>query len=98
MPNILNYLRRPEYVFRPRQVWRRFRRLGTSPQAVEKVTLPWGAAVNVRPNENVGSGIYYYGIFDRIVPETIYRLADSNELSMEVGANIGQNCSLMAFK
>jgi len=98
MLNILNYLRRPEYLFRPRQVLRRFRRIWRPVQAEEVVELPWGAQVKVRPNENIGSEIYYYGIFDRVVPESIYRLTDKNELTIEVGANIGQNCSLMAFQ
>ena len=62
------------------------------------VELPWGAQVKVRPNENIGSAIYYYGIFDRVVPEAIFRLTGKNELTIEVGANIGQNCSLMAFQ
>lgn len=67
-------------------------------RAIEVVKLPWGAAVGVHVAENVGAGIFYYGIFDRIVPETIYRLLDNNEIALEVGANIGQNCSLMAKK
>jgi FkbM family methyltransferase len=98
MLNIFKYLRRPEYLFRPRQVLRRIRRIWRPVRAEELVELPWGAQVTVRPNENIGSEIYYYGIFDRVVPEAIYRLADKNELSLDVGANIGQNCSLMAFR
>src|SRR5579871_3974155 len=98
MPNILNYFKRPEYVFRPRQALLRFRRFGKPAQAKEVVELPWGAPVTVHPRENVGSDIYHYGIFDRIVPEAIYRLAEEGEWAMEVGANIGQNCSLMAYR
>lgn len=98
MPNIFNYLKRPEYVFRPRQVLRRFRRFQRTAQPEEIVELPWGATVSVHPSENVGSDIFHYGIFDRIVPEAIFRLAGKNELAIEVGANIGQNCSLMACR
>jgi FkbM family methyltransferase len=98
MPNIFNYLKRPEYVFRPRQVLRRFGRFGKAPEAREVVELPWGASVKVHPRENVGSDIFHYGIFDRIVPEAIYRLADQGEWAVEIGANIGQNCSLMAYR
>jgi FkbM family methyltransferase len=98
MLSIFNYFKHPEYVFRPRQVLRRFGRLGKTPRPFEDVTLPWGATVRVRPNENVGSDIFYYGIFDRIVPETIYRLVEKGELAVEIGANIGQNCSMMAYK
>jgi FkbM family methyltransferase len=98
MLSVFNYLKRPEYVLHPRQVFRRFRRFSKEPERIETVTLPWRAQVRVHPHENVGSSIYYYGIFDRIVPEAIHRLTDPGELAVEIGANIGQNCSLMALK
>jgi FkbM family methyltransferase len=96
--NVLNFLKRPEYVFRPRQAFNRLKRGGKGPPATAQVTLPWGATVQVCPKENVGGDIFYYGIFDRIVPETIYRLTDEGELALEAGSNIGQNCSLMAYR
>lgn len=98
MLNLFNFLRRPEYVLRPVQVLRRLNRIGTSPGSRESVLLPWGARVAVDPKENIGSDIYYYGIFDKIVPETIWRLLEPGELAIEVGANLGQNCSLMAVR
>src|SRR5579872_1276544 len=98
MPNIFNFLKRPEYVLRPHQALRRLRRFRRPAQVKEVVELPWGALVIVHPRENVGSDIFHYGIFDRIVPEAIYRLAADGEWAMEVGANIGQNCSLMAYR
>jgi FkbM family methyltransferase len=96
--NVFNYLKRPEYVFRPRQVLNRFHRMGKDIPATARVSLPWGATIDVRPDDNVGSEIFHYGIFDRIVPEAIFRLADAGELLVEAGANIGQNCSLMVYK
>ena len=98
IPSVFNYLKRPEYIFRPRQALNRFRRMGKGIPSIARVSLPWGALVDVRPNDNVGSDIFYFGIFDRIVPEAIYRLADAGELLLEAGANIGQNCSLMVHK
>ena len=65
---------------------------------VATVNLPWGAPLKVRTGDVVGSEIFYYGLFDRIVPEAIYRLLDAGEFAVEAGANIGQNCSLMAAK
>lgn len=94
--NIWNYLKRPEYVWRPRQVIRRLRRAWAPPEPLEDVTLPWGTTVRVHIGENIGQDIYLYGIFDKIVPETIWRLLDPGESAVEVGANIGQNVSLMA--
>lgn len=98
MLNILNYLKRPEYVFRPSQVINRFRRIGKSMPPAATVNLPWGADLRVRTDDAVGNDIFHYGIYDRIVPETIWRLMDAGETGVDVGANIGQNTSAMAFK
>jgi FkbM family methyltransferase len=98
MLNQLNYLSRPEYLFHPRQVFRRFKRIANARPELLDVKLPWGAVVNVHTGENIGSGIYYYGIYDKIVPEAIWRLLDRGETAVEIGANIGQNCSAMAAR
>src|SRR5262245_24373041 len=98
MLNPIQFFTKPEYLLRPPQVWRRFHRVWRPRQEVETVRLPWGARVKVRTGENIGADIYYYGIFDKIVPEAIARLLDKGESAVEVGANIGQNCSLMALK
>jgi FkbM family methyltransferase len=98
MLNIFNYFKRPEYIFRPRQVFHRLGRLGKEVPATTIVGLPWGLNVKVRTSEHIGSDIFHFGIFDRIVPETICRLTDPGELAVEAGANIGQNCSLMLSK
>lgn len=54
--------------------------------------MPWGAKIRVDPIENVGCEIHNYGIFDKIVLECIARLLDLGETSMEISANIGQDC------
>lgn len=96
--NPLRLITKPEYLYRPGQVVRRIKRLWNPPKPVETVTLPWGAPLTVRVGENVGNDIYYYGIFDRIVPEAIWRLLDPRETALDVGANIGQNTSAMAYR
>jgi FkbM family methyltransferase len=98
MLNPLQFFSKPEYFWRPPQVLRRFRRMWHSQPPEDTVTLPWGLPLRVRTRENIGSDIYHYGIFDKIVPETIMRLLDPGEGAVEVGANIGQNCSLMATR
>jgi FkbM family methyltransferase len=96
--NIVKFLKRPEYVLRPRQVLYRFRRTGKKVPSTARVALPWGASVQVSTAENVGIDIFCYGIFDKIVPEAIWRLAGAGEIAVDIGANIGQNTSAMAFK
>lgn len=98
MINPLNYLKRPEYIFRPEQALRRIARLGKPIPEVTTVELPWGAQVSVHTNDHVGGDIFYFGIFDKIVPETLWRLADPGEMCLDIGANIGQNTSLLARK
>ena len=86
----------PEYFFNPRQGLRRFRRLWHRQQPIERMRLPWGAVVAAHTYENIGRSLYYYGIFDKVVPEAIFRLLDPGEFAVEIGANIGLNCSCMA--
>jgi len=54
--------------------------------------------LRVHTNENIGFDVFLYGIFDKIVPEAIARLIEEGDYAIEVGANIGQNCSLMAAR
>jgi FkbM family methyltransferase len=98
MLNPVKMLRTPEYLFHPRQVIRRFARIGRQPQERESLLLPWHARVDVRMSEKVAQSIYYYGVFDPIVPEAIWRLLDCGETGVDIGANIGQNTSAMAAR
>lgn len=96
--NPITYLRKPEYLLRPTQAWKRLQRCWKRARIQETVVLPWGASLKVYTTERIGFDLYLYGIFDKIVPEAITRLLDRGEFAIEVGANIGQNCSLMAVK
>jgi FkbM family methyltransferase len=98
MLNPFKYFAMPEYFFNPRHAFRRFRRLWHTEQPREIVRLPWGATLLVHTTESIGHHLYYYGIFDKVVPEAIERLLDPGEVAVEIGANIGQSCSLMARK
>src|SRR5258708_3175620 len=45
----------------------------------------------------VGVDILNLGVYDRVVPEAIYRLSDAGEIALDIGANIRQNASMMAL-
>ena len=98
IPNPIKFISKPEYFFHPVQVFRRLARIGKPTPAEAIVRLPWGADVLARPGDNATADIYYYGIFDKIVPEAVWRLLDRGETAVDVGANIGQNASLMASR
>src|SRR5262245_39122558 len=93
--NIWRGLQRPEYFFHPGQIWRRMRRHAAL--AKDEVRLVWGLPIRVNPSCLIGTDILNLGLYDRIVPETICRLLDAGEWAIDVGANIGQNASIMAL-
>jgi FkbM family methyltransferase len=91
----LKAIGRPEYLFNPSQIWRRLRR--SSLCARNAVQLAWGLPVEVDPSSNVGLDVVNVGLHDRIVAEAICRLLDAGEDAFDIGANIGQNASIMAL-
>jgi FkbM family methyltransferase len=95
--NPLQIFLRPEYLFRPRQILHRLKRLYYTPKTEgEIVVLPWGDPIKVFPEEVIGSVIWCYGVLDLVVGEAIARLLDKGETALDIGANIGQFSTLMA--
>lgn len=88
--------RRPEYFFRPQQVWRALRR--RSILARKNVRLAWDLPIEVVPSDRIGKDIMNLGLFERVIPEAIWRLLEPGELAYDIGANIGQNASIMALR
>ncbi|MCS6814171.1 MAG: FkbM family methyltransferase [Cyanobacteria bacterium] len=93
-----NYLR-PEYLFRPSQVWRRvLQKLHPHTEDFDQVLLPWGLPLQVRSLDFIGLHIRWFGVFDLCVSEVIWRLLDSGDVGIDVGANLGYMTSLMAAR
>lgn len=92
---LIRGLRHVEYFYRPSQVWRRLRKHSLVERG--KVTLAWGLPIGIGPSSIVGADILNLGVYDRVVPEAICRLLDPGEQAFDVGANIGQNVSIMAL-
>jgi FkbM family methyltransferase len=88
-------IRRPEYLYHPRQIWRRLRRRSLCNR--NAVRLAWGLPVEVDPKSHVGLDIINIGVYDKVVAEAICRLSDPGEVAFDIGANIGQNVSIMAL-
>jgi FkbM family methyltransferase len=85
---------RPEYFFRPAQIWKRLRRKSFS---VPEVWLAWGLPVEVDLDSMAGGDIWNLGVHDRIVPEAICRLLDPGERAFDIGSHVGQDASMMAL-
>jgi FkbM family methyltransferase len=92
---LIRALTRPEYLYRPAQLWRRLRRHGFLARG--DVRLAWGLPIEIDMPGYVSTDVLNLGIYDRIVPETICRLLEPGEWAVDVGANLGQNASIMAL-
>ncbi len=90
-------INKPEYFFRPRQFLRRLQR-SHIPQdgRLRRLTLPWGLDIDVRVDETIGMAIWRLGLYDLVVSEALWRLADPGDRAADIGANIGHMTSLLA--
>ena len=94
------YYNAPTILFRLTRRIRRF--LGEGPRLkevnAEVRRLPWGAEIICDPLEHISVEIISKGAYDICACELLWRLLDRDETAIDVGANIGQMTSLMAFK
>lgn len=91
---MLTSIFKPEYLYRPQQLWTRFARRNT--RGFFSVQLPWGKEIRVSADDNVGSQIVKLGLYDLAVSEALWRLCEPGESALDVGANIGYTTFVMA--
>ena len=94
----LEYVRKPEYWFRPGQAIRRLARQWGRHEVVEEVRLPWGMPLRIRPGEIIGKAIWQTGLYDLVVSETIARLLNPGDRAIDAGANLGYMTGIMAWR
>jgi FkbM family methyltransferase len=95
---VISFINRPEYLFQPSQIIKRFKLNFKVSPASETFDLPWGVKINAFPGEVVGRSIAAMGIYDLCVSETLWRIIDKGETCVDVGANIGYMTCLMAHR
>jgi FkbM family methyltransferase len=86
---------RPEYLFQPLNTLKRL--LGIYPKG-EILEVATGFKIKARKNDQSGESIRRYRIYDIAESELIYRILGKNDISIDVGANIGYTTALMAKK
>jgi FkbM family methyltransferase len=98
--DLVRRLNKPHYFHRPRQVLERLRcaRYGRGVARDVVVELPWGLDLAVRTTDAVGHTLERTGIFDAAVSETLFRLTDRDDTTVDVGANVGYMTSIMATR
>jgi FkbM family methyltransferase len=89
----------PPYFFQPLQVLKRLRLeyLWRSKQEVV-VTLPWGLPIKINPHEAIGYDIACHGLYELGLTETLWRLTEPGELTIDAGANIGYTASILGIR
>ena len=91
-------LKKPEYLFNPRQIPRRISYLWREPQHEGRVTLPWGSEILVNPRETIGKSLFHFGVYDLSLTECLWRLVGPGMRVLDVGANVGYFSSLLSAK
>jgi FkbM family methyltransferase len=86
-------LSKPHYIFRPGQI---VRRAFVANEQEPIVQTPWGCRMRVARADKLGAGIARTGVHELAVSELIWRLAEGNDLAIDVGANIGYFTGLLA--
>jgi FkbM family methyltransferase len=88
---------KPEYLFRPRQLFLRVVRLEKPEGETLRIArLPWGLSIQVDISESIGLSIWRLGIYELVVSEALHRLIDPGDAVADIGANIGYVTGLMA--
>lgn len=96
--NLVDHLKKPEYLFRPSQVFVRIWRGLKGNHRFETVRLPWGLEIKIQPDNIVGHAVWTVGVADPTVSEVLWRLIEPAETVVDVGANIGCLTGLMAAR
>lgn len=92
-------LLKPEYYYQPHKLVQRLqnRHLSGSDESID-LTLPWKMPIRVRAQEEHGRILKTLGVIDLPVTETLWRLTDSGESAVDVGANIGYMTAVLAAR
>jgi FkbM family methyltransferase len=89
----------PPYFFRPQQMFIRAQQeLSWQSKARVTVQLPWGLPITIDPNEAIGHNLATLGLYEPVVTETLWRLADGDRLAVDAGANIGYTASVLGAR
>src|SRR5213082_545411 len=90
----LPWYSKPQYIFRPSQLLRRAMLPRHGLELV--VQTPWRLRMLVARDDVVGAGIARMGVHELSVSEAIWRLAEADDLALDVGANVGYFTGLLA--
>jgi FkbM family methyltransferase len=83
------------YLFRPSQFVRRML-VAREPEPV--VRTPWGLSMRVARADAIGAGIARTGVHELAASELMWRLAEGDELALDVGAHVGYFTGLLACR
>jgi FkbM family methyltransferase len=89
----------PPYLFQPLQVMKRLRLEYLWRSRKDAcIALPWGLPIKIDPHEAIGYNIASQGLYELGVTETLWRLTELGDLTIDAGANIGYTASILAVR
>jgi FkbM family methyltransferase len=88
---------KPHYLWRPGQlVLRATRARRPAAGPTQSLPLPWGARIDCFSGDAITSSIARTGVYDLLMTEALFRLADAGETAVDAGANLGYASSALA--
>ena len=95
-------INRPEYLYQPAFIFKRIMK-AFSKKALAK-TLDYQLfkikffEITANKNDIIGKALSTYGIYDLILTEILYRIVESGDKCIDVGANIGYTTGIMSYR
>lgn len=90
---------KPEYFLRPGQLARRIlRALRPPPPRWQVLDLPFGLSIEADVEDTIGRAVWHLGIYELVVSELLFRLAEPGDAVADVGAHIGHMSAVLAAR
>ena len=87
---------KPEYLFRPLQIFRRISYALSPKEGTVKFSLPWGGKLVVKKEDFLGRSLLTTGFYELEITEILLRLMRPGMRVVDIGANAGYFTHFMA--
>ncbi len=96
--NSFRFLKKPEYFYRPRQIFSRLRSFFRPKTRAEVTVKILNQKMSVSSRETIGKSLIDFGVYDLALTETIWRLVSSGAKVADIGANMGYFSLVLAHR
>lgn len=96
--NLQRFFYKPEYFFRPRQLFVRLKKGLCSVKRGDQSFQILGGTFQVKESETIGKALLHFGVYDLALTEVLWRLLETGNRVADIGANIGYFSLIMGHR